>query len=38
MNEAIEDDINRISIGGNKIKAIKFADDQAIVYGSVKAL
>jgi len=38
MIEAIGGDRNGVSIGGSKIQAIKFADDQAIVSGSAKEL
>lgn len=38
MYETIGNDRNRVSISGSKIKAIKFADDRAIVAVSAKAL
>lgn len=38
MDEAIGDERNGVSVGGFKVKAIKFTDGQVIVFGLAKAL
>lgn len=38
IDEFIGYDKNRTRIGGSKVKVIKYADEQAIVSGSAKAL
>jgi hypothetical protein len=38
LNEALEDNTDGIKVGGHLVQAIRFADDQAMVANTVKAL